>query len=167
MPALVPWSNTPELKRSADRSKWPEGVTTVLGAIGPHGPALTGIRGTGDGGVGDVATPACRTGLPLNLLGSEATGAAAPGFAADISRTLCRSSAFSLSILSRRAITSSSVAECAAPLNEIRQRAAHAVPESSCFRMANDPQDPLGFNFRANQPYGHHISKYRRGTPGR
>src|SRR6266851_667794 len=127
---------------------------TVLSTIGPHGPALTGIPGTGGGGVGDVATPACRTGLPL--LGSEATGAAAPGFVADNSRTLCRSSAFSFSILSSRCITSSSVAERAASLNEIRQRAAHAVPESSCFRMANDPQDP-GFNFRANQPYGHHI----------
>src|SRR5260221_1693975 len=109
---------------------------------GPNGLALTGIPGGGGGGVGEVATPACRTGLPLNWLGSEATGAAAPGFAADISRTFARSSAFSLSILSRRAITSSSVAERAAPLNEIRQRAAHAVPESSCFRMAVDSQAP-------------------------
>src|SRR5216684_5326315 len=99
--------------------------------------------------------PACWTGLPLNLPGSEATGTAAPGFAADISRTLCRSSAFSLSILSRRAITSSSVAERAAPLNEIRQRAAHAVPESSCFRMAVDPQDssPDTTSGRINHTY--------------
>src|ERR1700730_8572069 len=166
MPALVTWSNTPELKRSADRSKGPCRVATVLSAVGRHGPALTGIPGTGGGGVGDIATPACRTGLPLNLLGSVATGAAAPGFAADISRTLCRRSAFSRSILSRRPITSSSVAECAAPLNEIRQRAAHAVPESSCFRMVSIPKTP-GFNFRANQPYGHHVSKHSHGTPGR
>src|SRR6266851_3396303 len=56
------------------------------------------------GGAGEAATAACRTGLPLNLLGSEAAGAAAPGFAADISRTFCRNSAFSFSILSSHAI---------------------------------------------------------------
>src|SRR5216684_1703183 len=106
---------------------------TVLSTIGPHGPALTGIPGTGGGGVGDVATPACRTGLPLNLLGSVTTGAAAPGFTADNSRSLCRSSAFSFSILSSRAITSSRVAERAAPLNDTKQRAAHAIPDRSCF----------------------------------
>src|SRR5437868_13075303 len=93
---------------------------------------------TGGGGAGEVATAACRTGLPLNLLGSEATGAAvtgatATGFAADRLRTFARSSAFSFSILSRRAITSSSVADRAAPLNENRQRAAQAVPERSLF----------------------------------
>src|SRR4030081_850495 len=95
---------------------------------------------TGGGGAGEVATAACRTGLPLNLLGSiatgaTATGAAATGFAADKLRTFCRSSAFSFSILSSRAMTSSSVADRAAPLNETRQRAAQAVPERSLFLM--------------------------------
>src|SRR6266851_9515309 len=98
---------------------------------------------TGGGGAGEVATAACRTGLPLNLLGSVATaagaGAAATGFAADRLRTFARSSAFSLSILSRRAITSSRVADRAAPLNEIRQRAAQAVPERSVFLMTFFP----------------------------
>src|SRR6476660_6701343 len=89
---------------------------------------------TGGGGAGEVATLACRTELPLNLLGSvaagaAATGAAATGFAADRLRTFARSSAFSFSILSRRAITSSRVADRAAPLNETRQRAAQAVPK--------------------------------------
>src|ERR1700704_406741 len=91
------------------------------------------------GGFGEVATPACRTGLPLNLLGSvpgaAATGAAATGFAADKLRTFARSSAFSFSIRSSRAMTSSSVADRAVPLNETRQRAAQAVPESSLFLM--------------------------------
>src|SRR5258705_5255285 len=96
------------------------------------------------GGLGEVATAACRTGLPLNLLGSvatgaAATGAAATGFAADRLRTFARSSAFSFSILSRRAITSSRVADRAAPLNETRQRAAQAVPESSLFFMPMPP----------------------------
>src|SRR5713101_7979175 len=106
---------------------------------------------TGGGGAGEVATAACRTGLPLNLLGSVATGAAATGaagFAADRLRTLARSSAFSFSILSRRAITSSRVADRAAPLNETRQRAAQAVPERSLFFMAI-PQIRARFNFRA------------------
>src|SRR3982074_3666026 len=88
-------------------------------------------------GAGEVATAACRTGLPLNLLGSVTTaaGAAATGFAADMLRTFARSSAFSFSILSSRAITSSSVADRAAPLNETRQSAAQAVPERSLFLM--------------------------------
>src|SRR6266478_3604857 len=107
---------------------------------------------TGGGGAGEVATAACKTGLPLNLLGSVATaagaGAAATGFAADRLRTFARSSAFSLSILSRRAITSSRVADRAAPLNETRQRAAQAVPESSLFFMAI-PQVRARFNSRA------------------
>src|SRR5258708_6089012 len=93
---------------------------------------------TGGGAAGEVATEACRTGLPLNLLGSVATGAAATvatGFAADKLRTFCRSSAFSFSILSSRAMTSSSVADRAAPLNETRQRAAQAVPERKLFLM--------------------------------
>src|SRR5260370_6196492 len=99
---------------------------------------------TGGGGAGEVATEACRTGLPLNLLGSvatgaAATGAAAAGFAADRFRTFARSSAFSFSILSRRAITSSSVADRAAPLNETRQSAAHAVPERNLFLIADPP----------------------------
>src|ERR1700736_6631827 len=93
----------------------------------------------GGGGAGEVATAACRTGLPLNLFGSVATGAgagaAAIGLATDRLRTFARSSAFSFSILSSRAITSSSVADRAAPLNEIRQRAAQAVPERSLFLM--------------------------------
>src|SRR6266478_2973762 len=99
-------------------------------------PPIVGVGG----GAGDVATAACRTGLPLNLLGSV-TGAAATGaaagadFDAERLRTFARSSAFSFSILSRRAITSSSVADRAAPLNENRQRAAQAVPERSLFRM--------------------------------
>src|SRR5712664_3638888 len=93
------------------------------------------------GGAGDVATAACRTGLPLNLLGSVAgTGAAATGFAADMLRTFARSSAFSFSILSSRAITSSSVADRAAPLNETKQRAAQAVPDRSLFLMTFLPQ---------------------------
>src|SRR6266481_9348705 len=91
-------------------------------------------------GAGEVATPACRTGLPLNLLGSvtagAGAGAAATGLVADRLRTFARNSAFSFSILSSRAITSSSVADRAAPLNENRQRAAHAVPERSRFLMA-------------------------------
>src|SRR5258708_36619272 len=92
------------------------------------------------GGFGEVATEACRTGLPLNLLGSvatgaAATGAAAAGFAADRLFTFARSSAFSFSILSRRAITSSSVADRAVPLNDTRQRAAQAVPERSAFLL--------------------------------
>src|ERR1700737_2565279 len=93
------------------------------------------------GGAGDVATAACRTGLPLNLLGSvAATGVAATGFAADILRTFARSSAFSFSILSSRAITSSSVADRAAPLNETRQRAAQAVPVRSLFLIDVSPR---------------------------
>src|ERR1700687_4719859 len=107
---------------------------------------------TGGGGAGEVATEACRTGLPLNLLGSVATGAgagaAATGFAADRLRTFARNSAFSFSILSRRAITSSRVADRAAPLNETRQRAAHAVPERSLFFIAI-PQVRARFNSRA------------------
>src|SRR5467141_5298088 len=94
------------------------------------------------GGFGDVATEACRTGLPLNLLGSVTTGAAATaatGLAADKLRTFARSSAFSFSILSSRAMTSSSVADRAAPLNETRQRAAQAVPERSLFLMTCPP----------------------------
>ncbi len=108
---------------------------------------------TGGGGAGEVVTAACRTGLPLNLLGSvatgaAATGAAATGLAADRLRTFARSSAFSLSILSSRAITSSRVADRAAPLNETRQRAAQAVPERSLFFMAI-PQVRARFNSRA------------------
>src|SRR5258708_23489965 len=99
------------------------------------------------GGCGEVATAACRTGLPLNLLGSVATGAgagaAATGFAADRLRTFARSSAFSFSILSRRAITSSRVADRAAPLNETRQRAAQAVPERSLFFISVPPRSKL------------------------
>src|SRR6266436_6006774 len=89
------------------------------------------------GGAGEVATASCRTGLPLNFFGSTGTaaGAAATGFDAERLRTFARSSAFSFSILSRRAITSSSVADRAAPLNENRQRAAQAVPERSLFLM--------------------------------
>src|SRR6266404_9003010 len=99
---------------------------------------------TGGGGAGEVATAACRTGLPLNLLGSvatgaAATGAAAAGLAADRLRTFARNSAFSFSILSRRAITSSSVADCAAPPNATKPRAAQAVPERSLFLMAVFP----------------------------
>src|SRR5260370_37686265 len=102
------------------------------------------------GGAGEVATAACRTGLPLNFFGSTGTaaGAAATGFAADMARTFARSSAFSFSILSSRAITSSRVADRAAPLNETRQRAAQAVPERSLFFMAI-PQIRARFNFRA------------------
>src|SRR5260221_3844679 len=87
-------------------------------------------------GAGEVATAACRTGLPLNLLGSVAAGAgaAATGLT-DKARTFARNSAFSFSILSSRAITSSSVADRAAPLDETRQRAAQAVPERSLFLM--------------------------------
>src|ERR1700737_2924572 len=98
---------------------------------------------TGAAGAGDVATDPCRTGLPLNLLGSVTAGAAATaaaGFDADILRTFARSSAFSFSILSRRAITSSSVADRAAPLKETKQRAAHAVPERSLFLMTFSPR---------------------------
>src|SRR5205085_7799662 len=109
---------------------------------------------TGGGEAGEVATAACRTGLPLNLLGSEATGAAvtgatATGFAADKVRTFARSSAFSFSILSRRAITSSRVADRAAPLNETRQRAAQAVPERSLFFFMAIPQARARLNLRA------------------
>src|SRR5881227_2829999 len=104
------------------------------------------------GGVGDVATAPCRTGLPLNLLGSVtagvAAGAATTGFAEDRLRTFARSSAFSFSILSRRAITSSSVADRAAPLNENRQRAAQAVPERSLFLIVF-PHVRTRFNFRS------------------
>src|SRR3979411_19492 len=93
-------------------------------------------------GLGEVATAACKTGLPLNLLGS-ATGTAATGTAvaglADMLLTLARSSAFSLSILSSRAITSSRVADRAAPLNETRQIAAQAVPERSAFLITSSP----------------------------
>src|SRR6202035_3043951 len=93
-------------------------------------------------GAGEVATAPCSTGLPLNLLGSVATGVATTGpagLAADRLRTFARSSAFSFSILSSRAITSSSVADRAAPPNETRQRAAQAVPDRSLFLMALPP----------------------------
>src|SRR5438309_9567312 len=104
------------------------------------------------GGVGDVATAPWRTGLPLNLLGSVtagvAAGAATTGFAEDRLRTFARSSAFSFSILSTRAITSSSVADRAAPLDENKQRAAQAVPERSLFRIVF-PHVRTRFNFRA------------------
>src|ERR1700722_3516912 len=92
------------------------------------------------GAFGAVATEACSTRLPLNLLGSTgATGATATNFAADILRTFARSSAFSFSILSSRAITSSSVADRAAPLNETRQRGAQAVPVRSLFLIYVSP----------------------------
>ncbi|MGH9810204.1 MAG: hypothetical protein ACRD9W_23635, partial [Terriglobia bacterium] len=61
----------------------------VLSMIGPSGPALTGMPpmvrtgGTGGGGAGDVATAACRTGLPLNLPGSVTTAAGAVATGAD------------------------------------------------------------------------------------
>jgi hypothetical protein len=103
------------------------------------------------GGFGEVATAACSTGLPLNLLGSVTTGAAATETATGLEdklRTFARSSAFSLSILSNRAMTSSSVADRAAPLNETRQSAAHAVPERNLFLMAV-PHVRARFNFRA------------------
>src|ERR1700688_5021179 len=93
-------------------------------------------------GAGEVATEPCSTGLPLNLLGSVATGVATTGpagLAADKLRTFARSSAFSFSILSSRAMTSSSVAARAAPPNETRQRAAQAVPDRSLFLMAFPP----------------------------
>src|ERR1700726_4963411 len=128
---------------SPDTSIDPYSVTTVLSINGANGPALTGMPPMvgGGGGAGEVATEACRTGLPLNLLGSVGTaaGAYATGLAADKARTFARSSAFSFSILSRRPITSSSVADRAAPLNETRQGAAQAVPESSLFLMAVSP----------------------------
>src|ERR1700686_5252806 len=110
------------------------------------------MPGLGPGGVGDVATAACRTGLPLNLLGSVTTGAgaAATGLVVDRLRTFARSSAFSFSILSSRAITSSSVADRAAPLNETRQRAAQAVPERSLFFIMF-PHVGSRFNFRAKE----------------
>src|ERR1700692_1122293 len=94
-------------------------------------------------GAGEVATAPCSTGLPLNLLGSVTTGVAttgpAAGLAADRLRTFARSSAFSFSILSSRAMTSSSVADRAGPPNETRQRAAQAVPDRSLFLMAFPP----------------------------
>src|ERR1700726_1392541 len=99
-------------------------------------------------GAGEVATAPCSTGVPLNLLGAgtagvATTGPAATGLAADRLRTLARSSAFSFSILSSRAITSSSVADRAAPPNETRQRAAQAVPDRSLFLMALPPLKPI------------------------
>src|ERR1700686_3891592 len=99
------------------------------------------MPGLGRGGVGDGAAAACRTGLPLNLLGSVTTGAgaAATGLVVDKLRTFARSSAFSFSILSSRAMTSSSVADRAGPPNETRQRAAQAVPDRSLFLMAFPP----------------------------
>src|ERR1700737_314799 len=143
-PNFVPWSKTDGLKTSAERSIDPYSVTVVLSINGVRGPAFTGmpaIVGLGFG-AGETATEPCRTGLPLNLLGSVtgAAGAAAIGFAADRLRTFARSSAFSFSILSSRAITSSSVADRAAPLNETRQRAAQAVPDRSLFLMTFLPQ---------------------------
>jgi hypothetical protein len=114
-------------------------VTVVLSTTGPQGLALTGMPATaGPGcGPGEVATPAWSTGLPLNVFGSGATAAcaAATGLAVDKLRTFCRSSAFSFSILSSRAITSSRVAARAAPPNETRQSAAQAVPERNLFLM--------------------------------
>src|ERR1017187_8207665 len=99
-------------------------------------------------GAGEVATAACRTGLPLNLPGSVAigAGAAVACLVVERLRTFARSSAFSFSILSSRAITSSSVAERAAPLKEIRQRAAQAVPERSLFLMAFPQPHGARFN---------------------
>jgi hypothetical protein len=122
----------------------------VLSTTGPHGLAFTGIPGTG-GGVGDVATAPCSTGLPAVVVGVEAAGAEAAGFAADSVLTFCRSSAFSLSIRSSRATMSSSVAARAAPLNEIKQRAAQAVPERSLFLMTIPHRYLTGFNFRVRQ----------------
>src|SRR5260370_42230751 len=90
------------------------------------------------GGAGEVATAACRTGLPLNFFGSTGTaaGAAATGFAAPRLRAFARNSAFSLSILSSRAITSSTVADRAAPLSHTTQSDAHAVPDSNLYFTA-------------------------------
>src|ERR1700730_12930323 len=139
-PNFVPWSKTDGLKTSAERSIDPYSVTVVLSINGVRGPAFTGmpaIVGLGFG-AGETATEPCRTGLPLNLLGSVtgAAGAAAIGFAAaDRLRTFARSSAFSFSILSSRAITSSSVADRAAQLNKTRRKAAKAVPDRSLFLM--------------------------------
>src|SRR6202158_5371623 len=107
-------------------------------------------------GAGEVATLACRTGLPLNLLGSVTAGAAANGTAAGLAtervRTFARNSAFSFSILSSRATTSSRVADRAAPLNETRQRAAQAVPERSLFLIVYSPPLCAHFYLRANTP---------------
>jgi len=88
----------------------------------------------------------------LNLLGAVAAGmaagAAATGVAEDRLRTFARNLAFSFSILSSRAITSSSVADRAVPLKENKQRAAQAVPESSLFLIVF-PHVGTRFNFRA------------------
>src|ERR1700730_15821710 len=104
-------------------------------------------------GAGEVATLPCRTGLPLNLLGSVTAGAAATGTAAtglaERMRTFARNSAFSFSILSSRATTSSRVADRAAPPNETRQRAAQAVPERSVFLIAYSPPRCAHFYLRA------------------
>src|SRR5258708_8558733 len=102
-------------------------------------PPIVGVGG----GAGDVATAACRTGLPLNLLGSVgagAAGAAATGFAAERLRTFARNSAFSFSILSRRAITASSVADRAAPPNAPKHRAPQSFPERTLFLIAASPK---------------------------
>src|SRR5262245_12696106 len=114
----------------------------VLSMMGPSGPAFTAIPGTGGGGVGDGATAACSTGLPLGVAaGATATGAAAAGadFAPCIALIFAFSSAFSLSILSSRAMTSSSVAARDDPPNAIKQSVAQAVPDRSLLFMACSP----------------------------
>src|SRR5450631_1014721 len=126
---------------------------------------MPAIRGPGGGGVGDIATAPCRTGLPLNLLGSVAAVAATGAcFAVDRVLTFARNSAFSFSILSSRAITSSSVADRAAPLKATRHSAAQAVPARSPFFM-NFPVFPR-LNSKANRLYACHMPDESGARPG-
>ncbi|MCP4615035.1 MAG: hypothetical protein GY844_01235 [Bradyrhizobium sp.] len=133
----------------------------VLSINGASGPALTGmppivVYGGGAGGCGDVATAPCRTGLPLNLLGSVTAGAGAAtatgadDFVPDNARTFARSSAFSFSILSRRAMTSSIVADRAVLPNATRQSAAPAVLDRSIFFMGVPSVESPACNSRAS-----------------
>src|SRR6516162_4728500 len=135
----------------------------IIGPVG--GGAAGGPQALPEGlqeKAGDVATAPWRTGLPLNLLGSvgAAGAAAATGAGADfapcIDLIFALSSAFSLSILSRRAITSSSVADRAVPPNAIRQSVAQAVPHRSLLFITWSPPR-FDSTFRSGDARGCHI----------
>jgi len=152
--ALFPWSNTPELKRSAiDRNGRRASppycrLSVPTGGLEPH-------PGTGGGGVGDVRDARVQTGLAVEFARSGRDRAAAPGFVADNSRDFVSAvRAFSRSILARRRHHVFELRNCRA--TKRISDCGTAVPESSCYRMATYPK-PTRFNFRANQPYGHHI----------
>src|SRR5580704_8890914 len=99
-------------------------------------------------GAGVAATAPCKTGLPLKFssvvgagagAGATATGAAAGAFLVRSWLTSCLSCEFSFSSLSRRCMTSSSVAAEAAWEHNAKLSAAVAVPAINLDFMTYPP----------------------------